>query len=384
MYNRFMESKAQISQWLKQRGEELGFSMVGITPAKPSPRLGAYLKWVKQGMHGTMNYLARADRLERRKDLNVVLEGAQSLIVVAFEYSTIALPDAIAQDPTRGRISNYAWGVDYHDVLLAKLKTLASGLQQKAKVDLSYRAYVDTGAILERSHAEEAGLGFTGKNTMLIHPQRGSFFFLGEIITDIALRYDQPSQMPSCGSCVRCQLDCPTDAFPTAYTLDARRCISYLTIEHRGFINRSLRPLMGNWIYGCDICQAVCPWQRFAEPQQLPEFTPSSFEEAAPPLETLLSMDDEQFALRFSNSPIKRIKRERLVRNACIAAGNSREMSFEQPLSTLLKDESPLVRGHAAWALSELGVGRAAIYNALDSELDPDVIDEYQHALRRL
>lgn len=374
-------SKAQISEWLKVRGQELGFSMLAITPAQPSTHLAAYLEWVKQGMHGTMTYLARNDRLERRQDLNVIVPNAKSMIIVAYDYLTAHVPAYIAEDPTRGRISNYSWGADYHDVLLDKLNELATQLVDRTNAVITHKAYVDTGAIIERSHAEQAGLGFFGKNTMLIHPRHGSFFFLGEIITDLELIYDEPVSMPTCGSCTRCLEACPTDAFPTPYTLDARRCISYLTIEYKGFIERALRPLIGNWVYGCDICQLVCPWQRFAEAKAIAEFSAASMERVAPPLSELLMLDELAFSERFTGSPIKRIKRERLVRNACIAAGNSQHKEFETQLTPLLSDSSPLVRGHAAWALGQLHVGRQSIEEALAVESDTQVINEFHQAL---
>ncbi len=378
-----MKRKAQISKWLKERGASLGFSMMGITQAQPSARLNAYLEWVKAGMHGTMGYMAREDRIERRQDLNVILPGAKSLVVVALDYLTISFPEDILSDPRRGRISNYSWRLDYHDVLLSKLKQLAAELIEKTGKTVQTKAYVDTGAILERSHAKEAGLGFVGKNTMLIHPQRGSFFFLGEIITDVTLDYDQSGNMPGCGTCTRCLSACPTNAFPTPYTLDARRCISYLTIEHKGFIDKKLRPLMGNWVYGCDICQNVCPWQRFSQAFPREAFSAATIDQAAPPLDVLLRLDDVTFADRFASSPIKRIKRERLVRNACIAAGNSQHKELADALLPLLHDHSPLVRGHAAWALSELQTGRLAIQAALPQETNVDVIGEFNDALER-
>ncbi|HEX3051893.1 MAG TPA: tRNA epoxyqueuosine(34) reductase QueG [Aggregatilineaceae bacterium] len=240
----------------------VGFSQVGIIPAVPSPRLDAYLRWVEAGMYGGMDYLARADRVVRRQDLNVILPGVQSIIVVALDYGTFAVPDEILTDPRRGRLSNYAWGVDYHAVMTPRLEQLAALIG-----DAAARVYVDTGAVLERSHAQQAGLGFVGKNTMLIHPRRGSFMFLGEILTTTHFdEYDSPQRESMCGTCTRCLTACPTNAFPHPYVLDARRCISYLTIELKGHIPEALRPLLGNWVYGCDICQVVCPWTRFVQP----------------------------------------------------------------------------------------------------------------------
>ncbi len=372
-----------LGQRIKEQARELGFSLVGIVPAQPSPYLAAYLEWIKAGMHGTMGYMARADRIQRREDLNVILPGVRSLIVAALDYYTLRLPDAIAHDPARGRISNYAWGADYHHVMLAQLETLAQFVRTIAGAQVTTRVYVDTGAILERSHAAQAGLGFVGKNTLLIHPRRGSFFFLGEILTTAALDDDtSASPMPSCGTCTRCLTACPTGAFPRPYVLDARLCISYLTIEHKGSIPRHLRPQMGNWVYGCDVCQEVCPWQRFARPTAWWEaFAPLDFDRAAPPLTRLLALDEVSFAAQFRGSAIERIGRTRLVRNACIAAGNSGLPDIAPYLVPLLNDPSPLVRGHAAWALGRLGAGKDALRSALAGESDEAVREELMVAL---
>lgn len=360
---------------LKSAAKELGFNLVGVTRATPSPQLNAYLRWIDAGLHGTMGYMARPDRQARRRDLNVILPGARSLVVVGLDYRS-HIPDALLTDPARGRIAAYAWGLDYHNVMTPRLETLAHMLHSNAKV------YVDTGAVLERSHAHEAGLGFTGKNTMLIHPRRGSYFFLGEIVTDAEFdAYDAPQgKATMCGSCTRCLRACPTHAFPAPHVLDARRCISYLTIEHKGWIDRELRAQMGNWVYGCDVCQDVCPFQRFAPETGEAAFKPSDVERAAPPLLDLLALDDAGFQARFGGSAIARIKRERLVRNACVAAGNAQDEKHVPLLETLLDDTSPLVRGHAAWALGRLG-GRAKLKLRYEQDPDADVRAEIAAAL---
>jgi epoxyqueuosine reductase len=236
---------------LKQQAGVMGFDLVGLTRAAPSPTLEAYFRWIDAGMHGTMAYMARPDRQQRRRDLNVILPGVQSLIVVGLDYRTLDVPRELLTDPSRGRIASYAWGLDYHDILTPRLEGLALWLRDQSGQTMSHRVYVDTGAILERSHAQQSGLGFTGKNTMLIQPRRGSFFFLGEILTDLEFdHYDRPHRATMCGNCTRCLNACPTHAFPQPYLLDARRCISYLTIEHKGAIDAGLRPLMGNWVFG--------------------------------------------------------------------------------------------------------------------------------------
>jgi epoxyqueuosine reductase len=372
---------------LKQQAQSLGFNLVGITPAVPSPHLEAYFRWIDAGQHGEMGYLARPDRQARRRDLTVILPEARSLVMVGMDYHMLNLPDQIASDPSRGRIAAYAWGADYHDVLAPRLEQLAQWLRAQSQHTIRHRVYVDTGAILERSHGQQAGLGFVGKNTLLISPRRGSYFFLGEIITDLAFdTYDQPHRETMCGSCTRCQTACPTAAFPAPYVLDARRCISYLTIENRGWIERDLRPLMGNWIMGCDVCQAVCPWQRFAIQTLETAFFPSDLDRAAPALLDLLQLTDESFAARYAGSPLSRIKRERLVRNACVAAGNWGDPAALPLLGGLLSDASPLVRGHAAWAHGRIAgpTAVAALVTRLPDEPDPAVRAEIAWALDAL
>ena len=255
-------------------------------------------------------------------------------------------------DPSRGRIAAYAWGLDYHKVMEVRLQMFADWLADTGEPGLEQKIYVDTGAILERSHAQQAGLGFVGKNTMLIHPRRGSYFFLGEIVTSLEFeQYDEPHRESMCGSCTRCMNDCPTDAFPAPFVLDARRCISYHTIENKGWIDRDLRSDFGNWIFGCDICQDVCPFQRFARETQEVAFLPLDLERVAPKLTDMLMLDEAAFQQMFRRTPVERVKRDGLVRNACIAAGNWKDESAIPYLIQLLYDASPLVRGHAAWAL---------------------------------
>ena len=379
------EKQARLTEALKEKARDLGFSMVGVVEACPSPRLDAYFRWLSREYHGTMSWMARPDRQVRRRDLEVILPGVRSLVSVGLDYQTIALPEEIAADPARGRISNYAWGVDYHDLMTPRLEELAAWLRAAAGGEVQDKVYVDTGAILERDHAAAAGLGFTGKNTMLIAPRRGSWFFLGELLTTVPLLPDTPGPTPTCGSCRRCLDACPTSAFPRPYVLDARRCISYLTIELKEWIPRELRPLMGNWVYGCDVCQIVCPFNRFARPSPEPAFRPESVEAAAPRLSHLLALDEPAFAARFRGSPILRIKRHRLVRNAAIAAGNWASDEAVPDLLPLLADGNALVRGHAAWALGRIGSGRAVagLEAAYSDERDEKVREEIEVALGR-
>ncbi|MCB8980294.1 MAG: tRNA epoxyqueuosine(34) reductase QueG [Ardenticatenaceae bacterium] len=405
---------ADLWQAVEEKARALGFNMVGAVTAVPSPNLHAYLRWIDAEMHGQMGYLARPDRVVRRQDLNVILPGVKTIICVGLEYSTVAVPPAIATDPSRGRISNYAWHTDYHDVMTPRLEELATWLKaQQSGSDAATKVYVDTGAILERDHAAAAGLGFTGKNTMLIAPRRGSFFFLGEILTTLEIRdwrletasisnlQSPTSPMPSCGTCHRCLDACPTNAFPQPYVLDARRCISYLTIELKGWIPRELRPFMQNWVYGCDICQIVCPFNRFSKPTQEIAFYPEGdwrleirdwespkslisnlqsplWNTVAPPLLELLTLDEASFAQRFAHSPIRRIKRTRLVRNACVAAGNWGSETAVPTLVSLLSDPEPIIRGHAVWALQQIGgeAARVALAELRGKEVDTAVLQE--------
>lgn len=359
----------------------LGFSNVGVIPVAPARRLDAYLRWIDAGMQGAMGYMARPDRVTRRRDPQQIMPGIRSIVCVGLNYFAGQIPAAVANDPARGRISRYAWGVDYHDIMTPRLEALAIWLRERAGDQaVASRAYVDTGAILERDYAEQAGFGFTGKNTLLINPQQGSWFFLGELLTTLDLTGEgepkiiQPEPV-GCGTCHRCLSACPTDAFPEPYVLDARRCISYLTIELKGWIPTELRPLMANWVYGCDICQDVCPFNRFATVTAEQSFTPAGWDMAAPLLLDLLTLDEPEFEQRFRSSPIKRIGRARLVRNAAVAAGNWGEEVVVSPLVTLLDDLAPIVRGHAAWALQRVGGDRAvvALTAALARETDEDV-----------
>lgn len=345
---------------IRQHTLELGFNLVGLTRAEPSPQLAAYHRWIERGMHGAMGYMARPDRIVRRENLQEILPGAQSMIIVGLDYHTQPVPEKTLNDPSRGRIAAYARGLDYHDIMQKMLESLVEWIQAQMQQRSGEKVYVDTGAILERSHARQAGMGFTGKNTMLIHPRRGSNFFIGEIITTLELsEYDTPHQPTMCGTCTRCLTACPTDAFPEPYVLDARRCISYHTIENKGSIPLALRPSFGNWIFGCDICQDVCPWQRFTIPTNIPQFQPPDMWHIAPSLDEALMLDETTFKQIYAGTPIHRIKRRRFVRNACVAAGNSQDTRLIPYLIQLLYDHEPLVRSHAAWALHRL-MGDAA------------------------
>ncbi len=365
------------------RAYALGFDLVGIAPAQPSPHAAEFIAWLEAGYAGTMAYMAREPA--RRQDPRNILDGARSVVSVGLSYHTIRLPDDILNDPSRGIISNYAWGADYHDLMLPRLKALAAFIQAEAGCAVATRVYVDTGPVLERDVAVQAGLGFTGKNTCLIHPRLGSYLFLGEVLADVEIEPDlpQPSRI-GCGRCTRCLVACPTEAFVSPYVLDSRRCISYLTIELRGPIPTDLRPRMRNRIFGCDICQEVCPWNlRFARPTHEPLFRPVDLSRAAPPLLDLIGLDEAGFRARFRGTPVMRAKRRGLLRNVAVALGNWGDPQAVPALIQALHDPEPLVRGHAAWALGRIGgvQARQALMKALRLEADAMVVGEIQQAL---
>jgi epoxyqueuosine reductase len=381
-------NRAQISRsdWIKGRALELGFDAVGITLAEPGKHFPFFLEWLAAGYHGEQSYLARPDRLARRQDLEVILPGVQSLVIVGAHYGPRApSPDLDSKDPDRGRISIYARGRDYHDVMLERLETLLTQFRQQAGRDVRGRTYVDTGPLLERDHALQAGLGFFGKNCNLIQPRRGSWLFLGVLMLDVHLDEDRPAnRIPDpretrCGTCERCLNACPTGALLRPYTLDSRRCISYLTTALKGTIPRELRPLMGNWVFGCDICQQVCPWNRFSRPGPLFDtMTPESSH-----LAKLMTLSEDDFQARFGHTPIDHIKRPRFLRNVAVALGNWGSPEATPVLARAIEDPQPLIREHAAWALGQIGdsSARNALKAALAREQEPAVVAEISWAL---
>ncbi|RME35293.1 MAG: tRNA epoxyqueuosine(34) reductase QueG [Thermoflexia bacterium] len=297
---------------LRTLARSLGFDLLGVSPPTPPDwALRAYREWLARGFHGEMAYMARPDRVARREDPAQILPGVRAVVCVAVNYYP-GPPPPETTDPSRGRISNYAWGRDYHDWMVPRLEELAAHLRAATGGVARYRVYADTGPILERALAAQAGLGFIGKNTCLIHPRIGSWLFLGEILVDADLPFTGPPIPPRCGTCTRCLDACPTGALVAPYVLDARRCISYLTIECRGEIPPDLRARMGNWIYGCDICQEVCPWNRFARRTSVTDFLPPSLDRIAPLRKALLALDEDSFQRQFGESPVVRAGRKRL------------------------------------------------------------------------
>lgn len=335
---------------LKAQAERLGFADCAIARADAAPLAAGRLRqWLDEGRHGDMLWMA--ERAGQRGSPQALWPEAKSVVMLGMSYAPAADPLALADVADRGRISVYAQGQDYHDIVKKALKALARWLVDAAPCDL--KVFVDTAPVMEKPLAEAAGLGWQGKHTNLVSRRHGSWLFLGALYTTLELAPDQAGR-DSCGSCNACQDACPTDAFPAPYRLDARRCISYLTIEHKGPIPFELRQGIGNRIYGCDDCLAVCPWNKFASQAATHRAFVGRAELAAPELADLLALDDPGFREVFSGSPIKRIGRDRMVRNAAIAAGNSGDPKLAEPLRHLLSDPDPVVAEAAEWALARL------------------------------
>jgi epoxyqueuosine reductase len=376
----------QLAERVKQRAREVGFNLVGIAPAVTPAGYSSFLEWIDRGYAGDMQYIPnRAKAYEHPKH---VLPSVKSVIMVGFNYYNVpAEPGSTTDDPQGlGRIARYAWGeADYHDVLRGRLKELASVLHDEIP-DCKTRAVVDTAPLLERDFARLAGLGWIGKNTLLLNKSIGSWFFLGALLTNIELPPDAPHETAHCGTCTRCLDVCPTDAFPEAGVLDARKCISYLTIELRDRpISTELRTGVEDWLFGCDLCQDVCPWNSKAPVSNEAEFQPRESTNPADAAE-LLTLDEEQFEARFGNTPLERPGRAGLLRNACIVLGNVGSPEHLPALFSVLGDEEPLIRGAAAWAIGQLGGAdeRAELHSVLQTENNAEVRTELQSAIAQL
>ncbi len=339
-----------LTQRLKAEAAALGFADCRIARADAAPETaGRLAHWLAEGAHGEMAWMA--DTAERRGSPAALWPEARSLIMLGMSYAPADDPLRLAAEPGIGRISAYAQGADYHDVVKKALKALARWLVAEGGGEL--KVFVDTAPVMEKPLGQAAGLGWQGKHSNLVSRTHGSWLLLGSIFTNLALPPDPPAAS-TCGSCDACQAACPTDAFPAPYRLDARRCISYLTIEHKGPIPAEFRAAIGNRVYGCDDCLAVCPWNKFAAKAAAHRALLPRAELAAPALADLLALDDASFRQVFAGSPIKRIGRDRMVRNALIAAGNERDDALVEQVAGLLDDPSPLVRGAAVWALERL------------------------------
>ncbi|HJS28292.1 MAG TPA: tRNA epoxyqueuosine(34) reductase QueG, partial [Anaerolineales bacterium] len=348
------------------------------------PHLDVFEGWVDEGLHGQMGYLA-AERARRRRanPLEILPECRSVLVLGAYHDPPVVSPPPDDGKP-RARLAAYAWGDDYHQVLKPRLEAIISFIEEEAGWRVPARWYTDTGPILEREFGQRAGLGWIGKNTCLINPHRGSYFLLAEILLGIELEPDAPVTLDHCGSCRRCIEACPTGCILPDRTIDARLCISYLTIELRGEIPLELRAQMGNWVFGCDICQEVCPWNiRFAQKEGNPEFRPRT---AGREQELLpeIRLDQAGFAEKFRGSPVRRAGRDGYLRNVAVALGNSgNQAAVPDLVGALREDPSPLVRGHAAWALGQLGSQEAALglRQAQGTETDVSVLEEIERSL---
>ncbi len=368
---------------LKAKARALGFEACGVTSADPPPEMRERLAaWLADGAEGDMAWMA--DTFARRADPRVLMRNAKSLVMLGLNYGPTEDPLAAIARKTCGAISVYARNRDYHDVIKGKLKELAAWLVAAARPkEADVKVFVDTAPLMEKPMAALAAIGWQGKHTNLVSRDFGSWLLLGAILTDLELEPDAP-EADHCGTCRACLDACPTDAFPAPYQLDARRCVSYLTIEHKGPIPRALRPAIGNRIYGCDDCLAVCPWNKFAALGR--EAKLAAREDLnAPPLGELARLDDPAFRARFSGSPIKRIGRARFLRNVLVAIGNAGDPALVDAALNLIADDEPLVRGAAVWALARTLAERdfAALAAArAEEETDPQVAPEWRAAVR--
>jgi epoxyqueuosine reductase len=364
-----------LSSRIREEAHRLGFLRIGIAPAIPHPAADSFDAWLERGFHGEMHYMER--QAYKRHDPRRVLEEARSILVLAMNYHT---GNSVGDAPMKGRISRYAWGEDYHLIIRDRLEQLLRFIQSCAPA-VKGVCYTDTGPIAEKAWGAQASLGWIGKNTSLISQTHGSWFFIGVILLNLELEYDSPS-VDHCGSCQRCLDACPTGAIVAPRILDARRCISYLTIELRGPILRELRPMIGNRIFGCDACQESCPWNRFAIKTTEKAFAPREGL-LMPDLVPLVAISAEEFNRRFKDSPIRRATRDGLVRNVVLALGNSGSEEAVPVLAQALRDSSPLVRAHAAWALGRIRSAQACqiLQKTQSIEKSPAVLEELKLAL---
>lgn len=351
---------------LKQKAFDIGFDIAGIADVQPARHAAAFRQWLKDGHHADMEWIAKNPEL--RIDPTNWQPDAQSMIVLGVSYATQPPDPEVWNDPMRGRIARYAWGRDYHKVIRKRLDRLADWIAEEGPKGTKSIYFNDARPMMEHDAALAAGLGFIGRNTLLIHPEWGSMLFLGGLLLTCKLRSDLPTpgtgaqlmsktkKTSDCGSCRRCLNACPTHAFPAEYILNSRLCISYQTIENRGDIPETLRPKFGNWIFGCDVCQEVCPWvKQYSKPGREPWLTPEP-NRIAPRLEELAELDDAGFLARFAGTPVMRTKRRGLLRNVAVALGNSGSKEAQAPLEKLANDEEALIATHAQWALRHLEV----------------------------
>lgn len=350
----------RLEQSIKDEASRLGFVLAGFTTPEPPPHFPVFEQWLVQGRHGSMRYLEESRSRERRGDPRRILPECKSILVLGTPYSdpkgSAAAARQVQGPPKTGRVAAYAWGKDYHLVLPQRLKALVAFIEEQVGNPVSSRHYSDTGPILERDLAQRAGLGWIGKNTCLINRKRGSYFLLSEVLLDLALEPDEPFATDHCGNCTRCIDACPTHCILPDRTLDASSCISFLTIELKEGIPSAMRAGTGDWLFGCDICQMVCPWNRFAAAEGDAAFRDG----AAGPDATSRALVDEvnvtppEFNRRFRESPIKRSKSAGYRRNAIVALGNKGGPEAVEALNMATKDPEPMIREHAAWAIDQI------------------------------
>lgn len=373
-------SARELTRQVKAEALRLGFRRVGVTTPDPPPHLDVYRAWLAAGRHGSMGYLASEHAVARRADPRRILPGCRSVLVVAMAHDPPP-----AQPGPAGRVAAYARGDDYHDVLPQRLRELVRFLEALVGAPVPHRIYTDTGPLLERELAQRAGLGWIGKNTCLISPQDGSYLLLAEALLGLELVPDAPFTIDRCGSCTRCIEACPTTCIRPDRTLDATRCLSYLTIESRDPTPAALRPAAGEWLFGCDICQQVCPWnERFAPAQGDPVMRPRPGPQALA-LPELLGLDRQGYHEHTRRSPLRRARLTGWLRNAATVAGNRRDAAAVAPLARLLMgSDDPAVRAHAAWALGRIGgaPARQALAGAAAGEADAAVRADVEAALQ--
>lgn len=364
----------ELSTQIREEALRLGFFKVGMAPVSALPDGERFAQWLRDGMNGEIRYLER--QVSKRLDPRLVLEGARSFLILALSYYS---KTNVADSPSKGRISRYAWGDDYHKIVRTRLEAMLAFIKN-LQPSVRGRCYTDTGPVMEKVWGARTSVGWMGKHTILISREHGSWFFIGVILLDAELEYDT-EEKDFCGQCDRCIQSCPSGAITAPYVLDASRCISYLTQQH-GPIPRALRPVMGNRIFGCDACQDACPWNRFARETSEPGFHARKGN-LLPELVSLVGMSSEEFSARFINSPIGAATRNGFVRNVVVALGNSRSERTIPALKNALRDVSPLVRGHAAWALGRIANAsvRRILESARDEEADPLVREELSLAL---
>jgi epoxyqueuosine reductase len=382
------------TQAIQDEALRLGFALVGVTTPAPPPHFQIFEQWLNAGRHAGMAYLAKSPSLQRRANPLLVLPECRSILVLGMRYpsspaeATPAVEGGEQTSPYRGKIAGYAWGQDYHLTIPPRLQSLIAFIESQIGKTVPHCAYTDSGPILERDLAQRAGLGWIGKSTNLIHPRMGSYLLLSEILLGIDLDSNPPFEHDRCGTCRRCQEACPTQCILPNRTLDASRCIAYLTIENKDAIPVALRSKMGDWIFGCDICQQVCPWNRRSDDQGAAESLLHRPGIPRSDLIEMLTLTPESFALHFRGSPVKRARYAGFLRNTAVALGNrlaeypshvARSAAVTALKEVLLSNPQPLVRGHAAWALGRAGE-RNALHQAAHHETDPMVLEEIKFA----